>query len=193
MQRYMSGFSARHMYTVASTPAATDSAPCSAGISRIMKGSVYRSILKSGKRLTVLKGEAEKRNIKLIIVFCFLSCWDLKFESWSPCGYIWPQSADSIEICSSLSTFAMTKDNVQYMIAIHLFNKLSTQKSVCRRKNRDHHSKMRLPYICTVLFLYYKIKSNRCFLYVHIQYTLLFSLNRADLGPQDNFSNMRHI
>ena len=158
------------MYTVASAPAATDSAPCSAGISRVMKGSVYRSILKSGKRLTVLKGEAEKRNIKLIIVFCFLSCWDLKFESWSPCGYIWPQSADSIEICSSLSTFAMTKDNVQYMIAIHLFNKLSTHKSVCRRKNRDnqywglHHSKMRIPYI---LFLYYKIKSNRCFLYVY--------------------------
>ena len=167
MQRYISGFSARHMYTAASAPAATDSAPCSAGISRVMKGSVYRSILKSGKRLTVLKGEAEKRNIKLIIVFCFLSCWDLKFESWSPCGYIWPQSADSIEICSSLSTFAMTKDNVQYMNAIHLFNKLSTQKSVCRRKNRDHHSKMRLPYICTVLFLYYKIKSNRCFLYVY--------------------------
>ena len=169
MQRYMSGFSARHMYTVASAPAATDSAPCSAGISRVMKGSVYRSILKSGKRLTVLKGEAEKRNIKLIIVFCFLSCWDLKFESWSPCGYIWPQSADSIEICSSLSTFAMTKNNVQYMIAIHLFNKLSTQKAYAGERIvitniEDFIILMRIPYI---LLLYYKIKSNRCFLYVY--------------------------
>ena len=171
MQRYMSGFSARHTVCIPLHPLRPQQTRHRAVLGFPAPWKVqFRSILKSGKRLNGLKGEAEKRNIKLIIVFCFLSCWDLKFESWSPCGYIWPQSADSIEICSSLSTFAMTKDNVQYMIAIHLFNKLSTQKSVCRRKNRDnqywglHHSKMRIPFI---LFLYYKIKSNRCFLYVY--------------------------